>query len=197
MKLELNNQEMLIFFTFLSLILLFLTLAVASARNPVHSVCYLILIYLLSSIILFLIGQEFLAIIYIIVYIGAIMVLFLFIIMMLNIRLIEMRSTSFSYLPIGIVSVLLFSILIYIIIVKMGATYNLFFFDLINVDLLKSYNEWILFVEYKLTNIHYIGLFLYNKYLVLLIISGFLLFIATIGSILISYISLKDTVKIK
>lgn len=186
---------MLLGFLLLSIILLALTLAIAASRNPVHSVCYLILIYLLSSIILFLIGQEFLAIIYIIVYIGAIMVLFLFIIMMLNIRLIEMRSTSFSYLPIGIIAVLLFSFLLYIIIVKMGVSYNLFFFDLINVDILKSYTEWLLFVEYKMTNIHFIGLFLYNKYILLLILSAFLLFIATIGSILISYISLKDIIK--
>src|SRR2546430_12865663 len=74
---------------------------VVSARNPVHSVLFLILAFFNAAGLFVLIGAEFLAMILVIVYVGAVAVLFLFVVMMLDIDFAEMRSGFVRYLPIG------------------------------------------------------------------------------------------------
>src|SRR6201981_2559538 len=74
---------------------------VVSARNPVHSVLFLIVAFFNSAALFVLIGAEFLAMILVIVYVGAVAVLFLFVVMMLNIDFLELRSGFVRYLPIG------------------------------------------------------------------------------------------------
>ncbi|MBO0737492.1 MAG: NADH-quinone oxidoreductase subunit J [Alphaproteobacteria bacterium] len=74
---------------------------VISARNPVHSVLFLILSFFNVAALFILIGAEFLAMILVIVYVGAVAVLFLFVVMMLNIDFLEMRSGFVRYLPVG------------------------------------------------------------------------------------------------
>ena len=74
---------------------------VVSARNPVHSVLFLILAFFNSAGLFVLIGAEFLAMILVIVYVGAVAVLFLFVVMMLDIDFAELRSGFMRYLPIG------------------------------------------------------------------------------------------------
>ena len=74
---------------------------VVSARNPVHSVLFLILAFFNAAGLFILIGAEFLAMIVVIVYVGAVAVLFLFVVMMLNIDFLELRSGFVGYLPIG------------------------------------------------------------------------------------------------
>src|SRR5215472_5030245 len=74
---------------------------VISARNPVHSVLFLILAFFNVAGLFVLIGAEFLAMILVIVYVGAVAVLFLFVVMMLDIDFRELRSGFVSYLPIG------------------------------------------------------------------------------------------------
>jgi len=74
---------------------------VVAARNPVHSVLFLILAFFSTAGLFVLIGAEFLAMILVIVYVGAVAVLFLFVVMMLNIDFAEMRSGFVRYLPIG------------------------------------------------------------------------------------------------
>jgi NADH-quinone oxidoreductase subunit J len=74
---------------------------VVSARNPVHSVLFLILAFFNAAGLFILIGAEFLAMILVIVYVGAVAVLFLFVVMMLNIDFLQMRSGFVGYLPIG------------------------------------------------------------------------------------------------
>jgi NADH-quinone oxidoreductase subunit J len=74
---------------------------VISARNPVHSVLFLILAFFNSAGLFILIGAEFLAMILIIVYVGAVAVLFLFVVMMLDIDFVQLRSGFMRYLPIG------------------------------------------------------------------------------------------------
>ena len=75
--------------------------AVVAARNPVHSVLFLILAFFSTAALFVLIGAEFLAMILVIVYVGAVAVLFLFVVMMLNIDFLEMRSGFVRYLPVG------------------------------------------------------------------------------------------------
>src|SRR6266851_2523791 len=74
---------------------------VVSARNPVHSVLFLILAFFNVAALFVLIGAEFLAMILVIVYVGAVAVLFLFVVMMLNIDFLQLRSGFVGYLPIG------------------------------------------------------------------------------------------------
>ena len=82
-------------------ILLVSAVVVISARNPVHSVLCLILAFFNAAALFILIGAEFLAMILVIVYVGAVAVLFLFVVMMLDIDLAEMRQGFLNYLPIG------------------------------------------------------------------------------------------------
>src|SRR5207237_3356687 len=89
---------------------------VVSARNPVHSVLFLILAFFNAAGLFILIGAEFLAMILVIVYVGAVAVLFLFVVMMLNIDFLQMRSGFVGYLPIGaLVGVVLLAVLILLI----------------------------------------------------------------------------------
>ena len=74
---------------------------VVSARNPVHSVLWLILAFFNSAGLFILLGAEFLAMILVVVYVGAVAVLFLFVVMMLDIDFAELRSGFMRYLPIG------------------------------------------------------------------------------------------------
>src|SRR5918911_2826779 len=74
---------------------------VVSARNPVHSVLWLILAFFNSAGLFILLGAEFLALILVIVYVGAVAVLFLFVVMMLDIDFAELRKGILQYLPIG------------------------------------------------------------------------------------------------
>ena len=74
---------------------------VVSARNPVHSVLFLIVAFFNVAALFILIGAEFLAMILVIVYVGAVAVLFLFVVMMLNIDFLQLRSGFVSYLPVG------------------------------------------------------------------------------------------------
>src|SRR5882724_855151 len=86
---------------------IFATLAVASgvlvvsARNPVHSVLFLIVAFFNTAALFVLIGAEFLAMILVIVYVGAVAVLFLFVVMMLDVNFAELRAGFLRYLPIG------------------------------------------------------------------------------------------------
>ncbi|MEX1035977.1 MAG: NADH-quinone oxidoreductase subunit J, partial [Sneathiella sp.] len=74
---------------------------VISAKNPVHSVLYLILAFFNSAALFILLGAEFLAMILVVVYVGAVAVLFLFVVMMLDINFAELRQGFLQYLPIG------------------------------------------------------------------------------------------------
>ena len=74
---------------------------VISARNPVHSVLFLILAFFNSAALFVLLGAEFLAMIMVVVYVGAVAVLFLFVVMMLDINFVEMRQGFLQYLPLG------------------------------------------------------------------------------------------------
>jgi len=90
----------LLFYVF-SALMLFASLRVITARNPVHAVLYLVLAFFNASGIWFLLQAEFLAIALLVVYVGAVMVLFLFVVMMLDINVESLRKGFWSYLPFG------------------------------------------------------------------------------------------------
>src|ERR1700746_2738157 len=89
------------FFYLFSAMMIGAAFMVISARNPVHSVLFLILAFFNSAGLFVLLGAEFLAMILVIVYVGAVAVLFLFVVMMLDIDFAELRSGFMRYLPIG------------------------------------------------------------------------------------------------
>lgn len=92
--------QTLVFF-FLSAIMIFASLRVITARNPVHAALFLILAFFTCGGIWALLQAEFLAIAIILVYVGAVMVLFLFVVMMLDINMDKIRQGFWSYLPLG------------------------------------------------------------------------------------------------
>ena len=75
---------------------------VVSARNPVHSVLFLILTFFTTAGLFVLIGAEFLAMVLVVVYVGAVAVLFMFVVMMLDINFVEMREGFLQYMPVGV-----------------------------------------------------------------------------------------------
>lgn len=162
----------LLFFLFFSLILISGFLVVLS-KNPVHSVLFLILTFTLSACVLLLLGVEFLGIIYIVVYVGAIAVLFLFVVMMLNIKLTELGS-NLRFLPLsGLVVLLLFLELFYIIQGEVGLGYTL------------TYDSWVSYLD-GVSNLEVLGsvLFTYGVYYFLL--SGIILFVSMVGTIVLT-----------
>jgi len=95
-----GNFETIVFYAFAALIV-FSALRVITARNPVHAVLYLVLAFISSSGIWMLLEAEFLAITLVLVYVGAVMVLFLFVVMMLDINLVRLREGFWRWLPFG------------------------------------------------------------------------------------------------
>jgi len=88
-------------FYFFSALLIVSALAVVSARNPVHSVLFLILAFFNAAALFVLLGAEFLAMILVVVYVGAVAVLFLFVVMMLDIDFAELKRGTLQLLPVG------------------------------------------------------------------------------------------------
>src|SRR5512139_1001348 len=96
-----------IVFYVLAALMLFAAIRVITARNPVHSVLFLVLAFVSCSGLWLLLEAEFLAIALVLVYVGAVMVLFLFVVMMLDINIQRLREGLFSYLPLGLTVALL------------------------------------------------------------------------------------------
>jgi NADH-quinone oxidoreductase subunit J len=96
-----NIDIQAIVFYFFSGVLLIAALRVITARNPVHAALYLVLAFFTAAAIWMLLRAEFLAIVLVLVYVGAVMVLFLFVVMMLDINLDRLREGFWSYLPLG------------------------------------------------------------------------------------------------
>src|SRR6185369_3697547 len=109
---------------FISLILIS-AICVILSKNIIQSVLYLILVFLLSSILFIYLGADFIGLIILIVYIGAIAVLFLFVVMMLNIRLLDIYSTLYIYLPLAFfLCLILFIEVIYLFFKKFNIIYT-------------------------------------------------------------------------
>ena len=89
-------------FSIVSIIIITSSLLVIISKNPIHSVLFLILVFFNTSILFLFSNAEFLAMVVLIVYIGAVAVLFLFVIMMLDINITKLRQTFLNYLPIGL-----------------------------------------------------------------------------------------------
>ena len=167
-----------IFFYTFSLIAIFSAIMVVASKNTVHSVFFLILDFISISCLFIMIGAEFLGMIMLIVYVGAVAVLFLFVVMMLNVA--QQKNQWFvstsdnTHIPIG----LLISVVIFfeLVIVVGGWKYK--------PDLLSSVS---LEINKNITNTHSIGNILYTDYIHLFQLSGMILLVAMIGAIVLTY----------
>jgi NADH-quinone oxidoreductase subunit J len=159
----------------------FAAVAVASAvmvitsRNPVHSVLFLILCFFNAAGLFILLGAEFLAMILVVVYVGAVMVLFLFVVMMLDIDFAELRQGMLNYLPVG-------------------GTIGL----ILLVELVLALGTWAISPEASrviaapappltnLTNTEALGQILYTRYIYFFQAAGLILLVAMIGAIVLT-----------
>ena len=167
-----------IFFYVFSLIAIISAIMVTVSKNTVHSVFFLILDFISISCLFIMIGAEFLGMIMLIVYVGAVAVLFLFVVMMLNVAQQKnqwlLSEDSSGHIPIGlIISALIFFELIIVI---GGWKYKP---DLFNLDNLQISSE--------LSNTHSLGQILYTDYIHVFQISGMILLIAMIGAIVLTF----------
>jgi len=146
---------------------------VIAARNPVHSVLFLILAFVNAAGLFVLMGAEFLAMILIVVYVGAVAVLFLFVVMMLDVDFAELRRGLFQYLPFGIV---------------IGGIFL--------AELLFVVGAWTLGIDLPLaspipplaqiSNTEALGLVLYTRYVYFFELAGLVLLVAMIGAIVLT-----------
>jgi len=169
--------ENLFFYSFTGLALLSATMVI-SVKNPVHSVLFLILTFISSAGLLFLLEIEFISLIFIVVYVGAIAVLFLFVVMMLDIKITDSNRFFFKYFPIG--SFLGFAFLAEVLLI-LGENLETNPYTLEEV----SYLSWILHLDF-VTNVGVIGQVLYTYYFLYFLIAGIILLIAMIGAIVLT-----------
>ena len=148
---------------------------VVVSRNPVHSVLFLILAFFNAAALFLLIGAEFIAMILVIVYVGAVAVLFLFVVMMLDINLVEIREGFLKYLPVGamIGVVLLAEILLALGVLGAGST---------TMAALNKQGAQVLAID----NTRAIGRVLYTQYFYLFQVAGLVLLVAMIGAIVLT-----------
>ena len=167
-----------IFFYFFSVIAIISAIMVTASKNTVHSVFFLILDFISISCLFIMIGAEFLGMIMLIVYVGAVAVLFLFVVMMLNVAQQKnqwfLSKSSSRHIPIGIIiSAIIFFELI---IVVGGWKYKP---NLVNSTSIS--------LNTNISNTHSLGQVLYTDYIHIFQISGMILLIAMIGAIVLTF----------
>ena len=174
-----------LFFYFFSTIAVFSAIMVTISRNTVYSVFFLILVFVSVSVLFIMIGAEFLGMIMLIVYVGAVAVLFLFVVMMLNITEQITKRTSRKGLinNISVGSIIGVIIFLELLVVVGGWKYKGTFVPLSTANL-----------NLDISNTHALGNILYTDYIHLFQISGMILLIAMIGAITLTF-SKKENIK--
>jgi NADH-quinone oxidoreductase subunit J len=150
-------------------------LLVVTARNPVHSVLWLILTFLSSAGLFILLGAEFLAMLLLIVYVGAVAVLFLFVVMMLDIDFAALKAEMAGYLPLA-------SLVGLIILMQLGLLYGAWTQAEGALGLRQAVTPDLAQVE----NTRALGLILYDQYFLQFQLSGLVLLVAMIGAIVLT-----------
>lgn len=165
----------LAFYLFASILVLS-ALMVITARNPVHSVLFLILGFFNAAGLFVLLGAEFIAMILVIVYVGAVAVLFLFVVMMLDISFSDLRKGAMQYVPMGLV---------------IGAVLLLEFFTLFGAwqfapEAMGQVSAPIA-ADSELTNTEALGQLVYTNYFLPFQLAGLILLVAMIGAIVLTH----------
>jgi NADH-quinone oxidoreductase subunit J len=161
-------------FYLMALITLASGFRVVSARNPVHSVLWLIVAFFNAAGLMVLLGAEFVAMLLVIVYVGAVAVLFLFVVMMLNIDFAELRSGFVDYLPFGV-------LIAFILAVEILLGVGLWSAGPLQIS------QRVAPITSDLPNIQAIGALLYTRYIFLFEAAGLILLVAMIGAIVLTH----------
>lgn len=157
---------------------MFSAIMVIISTNPVHSVFYLILVFITVASIILMLNVEFIGMIFIIIYVGAIAVLFLFVVMMLNIKVMEKVYTLIRYIPIGMI---LGFILFYELYRSIKINNNF------NIVISENFQNWVsIYYKGERSSIYFFGELLYNYYGFEFIIGGMILLVAMIGTIILT-----------
>jgi len=168
-----------IFFYVFSIIAVISAIMVTVSKNTVHSVFFLILDFISISCLFIMIGAEFLGMIMLIVYVGAVAVLFLFVVMMLNVaqqknQWFNSESTSSSHIPVGLI---ISTIIFFELIIVVGGWKYKPELSILNTTQISN----------EISNTHSLGQVLYTDYIHIFQISGMILLIAMIGAIVLTF----------
>jgi NADH-quinone oxidoreductase subunit J len=163
-----------LFFYLFSIVVVAAGFMVIAARNPVHSVLFLILAFINAAGLFILLGAEFLAMILVVVYVGAVAVLFLFVVMMLDVDFAELRQGTLQYLPIGALVGLI--LLVELVLVLGGA--------LVSPETATTAAPTPPLEE--VSNVAAIGALLYTRYIFFFQMAGLVLLVAMIGAIVLT-----------
>ena len=170
---------------------------VIMSKNPLNSIISLILVFLNAVIILLAYEADFLAMIFLIVYIGAIAVLFLFVVYMLNIKILELQELNSKYI-FGLFFGFVFLLLSFKFYSFTFFSNDTFLYSNIWVSEFKNYEyelDWLSYsLFFKGDNLFLISLILYNHYYIVLMVLGLILLVAMVGSIILTS---QKTVNIK
>ena len=165
-----------VLFYIISFNLLLCSFMVVLIKNPLYSVLFLVMCFVLSASLLFLLECEFISLIFIVIYVGAIAVLFLFVVMMLNIKITDSTKDVLKYIPAG--NFLGFVFLLEILYI---------FFDTYTVNpyttskMFNFYTNWYAKID-GITDIEMLGQVLYTYYIIQFLVAGLLLLLAVIGA---------------
>ena len=166
------------FFYFFSCVLILSSLMIILSQNSIYSVLFLVLSFVSSSSIIFLLECEYISLIFIIIYVGAIAVLFLFVVMMLDIKTIYLAKDSLKYFPFGTFLGIVFLIEILTVVPSTFESANPYRISFLSND----YSDWFNRLDY-FTEMVSIGHLLYTDYVIQFLLSGNILLLATIGPV--------------
>ena len=186
----LNLMLVNLFFYFFSCVLLTSSLMVILSQNSIYSVLFLVLSFISSSSLLFLLECEYISLVFIIIYVGAIAVLFLFVVMMLDIKTAYLAKDSLKYFPFGSFLGVIFLIEILIVVPGIFESINPYSTSF----LFNSYSDWVNKLDY-FTEIISIGHLLYTDYVIQFLLSGNILLLATIGPVTLVLVRTIETTK--
>ena len=191
---DLFNGFWLGFLDLLAIVSVILGIFIIITKNPVISVLFLILLFSSIAGYLILLGVKFIGISYLLVYVGAVSILFLFILMLINIRVSELISDTNNNIPLALVTILTFVILFTTVMPEVRVNYGMmgkqvyiFFQDIVNTDNLQyvASKSW----DGNLvdnTDIISIGNIMYTSYSIWLLITSIILLLAMVGAIIIT-----------
>ena len=170
-----------VIFYFLSILTLLSGIFVITARNPVHSVLWLIVCFFSAAGLFILLGAEFLAMLLMIVYVGAVAVLFLFVVMMLDVDFVELKQGLTKYLPFGLIIGVLIVFELGVVITSQNIMANDFY-------------KLSFVVPPDTSNTIALSKILYTEFVYLFQTAGLILFVAMIGAIV---LTLRHRPKVK
>ena len=161
-----------IIFYFFSFVTIASSLMVIASRNTVHAVFFLILDFVSISCLFIMLGAEFLGMLTLIVYVGAVAVLFLFVVMMINVNFAELKTGFLEYIPFGLLIGL-------VILLELGMMFGSWKYK---SDFVPS-----VISNKTITNTESLGLVIYTDYFFFFQLSGFILLVAMIGAIVLTF----------